>query len=146
MRWQQALEAHASEIVVGVGLFIVSLVASLAAVAIVLVRMPPHHFQASHPQPFWADRPAWQRTLGRIGKNLLGLALVVLGAILSLPGVPGQGLLTMFIGLVLLDFPGKRALERRIIAVPAVFHGANRLRARFGSPPFVLDDEKTKPD
>lgn len=133
---------HASEIALGVGIFVVSLVASLVAVAVVLVRLPPHHFQASHPQPFWADRPPWQRALGRIGKNLLGLSLVVLGLLLSLPGVPGQGLLTMFIGLVLLDFPGKRAVERRIIAVPSVLGGANRLRARFGRPPFVLDEEK----
>jgi hypothetical protein len=41
-------------------------------------------------------------------RNLLGLALVGLGALLSLPAVPGQGLLTIFAGLMLMDLPGKR--------------------------------------
>ena len=41
-----------------------------------------------------------------IGKNILGLFLVALGVVLSLPGVPGQGLLTILLGIMLLDFPG----------------------------------------
>ena len=65
--------------------------------------------------------------------------LVVLGLIMALPGVPGQGLLTALIGLTLLSFPGKRRLERRFVRIPALLRAINRLRARFARPPLELD-------
>lgn len=140
MQFLQSVQIHASEIALGAGLFVSSLFLSVAAAVFVIVRLPAHYFHVKDPEPFWADRPAWQRHLGRIGKNVLGAILVVLGVIMSLPGVPGQGLLTIFIGLVLLDLPGKRALERRFIRVPAILNACNRLRARFEKPPITLDE------
>ena len=68
------------------------------------------------------------------------LFLVLLGGVLSVPGIPGQGLLTVVIGLVLLDFPGKRRLEQSILSRPGLRVRVNRLRARFGREPLVLDD------
>jgi hypothetical protein len=79
------------------------------------------------------------RLLGRTGKNMLGCALVALGIILSLPGVPGQGLLTIFIGLVLLDVPGKRRVELRIVRVRTIRKALNRVRARFGREPLRFE-------
>jgi hypothetical protein len=76
-----------------------------------------------------------------IAKNVLGFILVVVGIMLSLPGVPGQGILTILIGIMLLDFPGKRELERRIVSCPGLFQAINALRRRFGKPPLVLDSE-----
>jgi hypothetical protein len=73
-------------------------------------------------------------------KNVFGLLLLVLGIIMAFPGVPGQGVLTILLGLMLLDFPGKRQLEYRIVSRPKVLRAINRLRARFGRPPMVLDD------
>ena len=61
---------------------------------------------------------------------LAGLAMLVL---------PGQGLLTILIGLMLLDFPGKRRLERRIVARPAILAMLNRMRARRGRDPLRVD-------
>jgi hypothetical protein len=58
---------------------------------------------------------------------------------LSLPGVPGQGILTILLGLIMLDIPGKRPLEARIIKRPTVLSAINRLRARFKKPPLVID-------
>jgi hypothetical protein len=74
-----------------------------------------------------------------VGKNLLGAFLVLLGIVLSLPGVPGQGILTILIGVMLLDFPGKRDLERKLVSRPKVREGIDRLRQRFGKPPLVLE-------
>ncbi len=73
-------------------------------------------------------------------KNLLGLFLVLLGVLLSVPGIPGQGVLTILLGIVLLDFPGKRRLERSMLARPRLRRAVDRLRHRFGRPPFVLDE------
>jgi hypothetical protein len=66
------------------------------------------------------------------------LLLVLLGVALSLPGVPGQGLITILIGVMLLDFPGKRELERKIISRPAVLSNVNKLRNKFSRPPLRL--------
>jgi hypothetical protein len=75
--------------------------------------------------------------VGRLAKNALGLVLIVLGLLLSLPGIPGQGVLTMLIGLILVDVPGKRSLERKVVARPRVLDTMNRLRAWLGRPPLV---------
>jgi len=139
----QSIHLHASEIFLGASIFVGSLVFSVSAAVFVIVRLPAHYFRSKDPEPFWADRPAWQRYLGRIGKNVLGAILVILGILMSLPGVPGQGLLTIFIGLVLLDLPGKRALERRLIRIPAILRACNRLRARFKKPPITLDENES---
>ena len=62
----------------------------------------------------------------------------ILGLVMALPGIPGQGILTMIVGLTMLDFPGKRGLERRLIGRPHILHALNRLRARFGRAPLEM--------
>ena len=74
-----------------------------------------------------------------VGKNLAGAVLVLLGLVMALPGIPGQGILTMIIGFTLLDFPGKRRLERRLIGRPSMLRRINQLRARFQRAPLEMD-------
>jgi hypothetical protein len=59
--------------------------------------------------------------------------------VLSLPGVPGQGVLTILLGVMLLDFPGKRGLELKLVSRPKVLNTINRIRHRFDRPPLLLD-------
>ena len=63
---------------------------------------------------------------------------MLVGLVLAIPGVPGQGLLMMLLGLVLMDIPHKRKWELRLLRLPAVHHGIDRLRARFGKPPLDI--------
>jgi hypothetical protein len=130
--------AHRDQLAWGVLLFLATLAVSLAAVAFLLVKMPPDYLQSPEGTPFWPGRPAWVRIAAKVGKNLLGVMLVTLGVVLSLPGVPGQGLLTILIGVMLVDLPGKRRFERRLLGRPRVLATVNRLRARFRRPPIVL--------
>ena len=74
-----------------------------------------------------------------IAKNIFGIFLIVLGILLSLPGVPGQGILTILLGLIMIDIPGKRPIEARIIKRPTVLAAVNKLRDRYGKPPLELD-------
>ena len=76
--------------------------------------------------------------LAVIGKNMAGGLLVLLGLVMALPGIPGQGVLTMIVGLTMLDFPGKRGLERRLIGRPHILAAINRLRARFDRAPLEM--------
>lgn len=129
------------EIIWGLGLFSFSVALSIALVVIVLVRMPTTYFVGDDPPSLLSTRPRWQQRAAHVGKNILGVLLIALGAVLALPGVPGQGVLTMLIGLTLVDFPGKRRFEQRIMRNPTVHGAANRIRARFGKDPFALDPD-----
>src|SRR5215213_4222251 len=122
-----------------VALSVVTFVVSIAVVTLVLVKLPANYFHSSHDREFLAHRHPILRAAGIFAKNLLGLVLVGAGVVMSLPGVPGQGVLTILLGVMLLDFPGKRALETRIISRPRVNSAVNALRARFGKPPLMLD-------
>jgi hypothetical protein len=48
-------------------------------------------------------------------------------------------LLTILIGIMLLNFPAKRRLERSIVSRPKMLWAINWLRDRFGRTPLVLD-------
>ena len=72
-----------------------------------------------------------------VAKNVVGIVFVVVGLVLLL--LPGQGLLMILIGLLLMDFSGKRRLERRIVARPAILKAMNAMRRRRGHPPLVVD-------
>jgi hypothetical protein len=131
LTWQNAL--------LGVGMFVVSFTVSLALVSFVLVRLPANYFHSSHARQFWVDRHRAVRWSGLVLKNLTGLILIMLGVIMSLPGVPGQGILTILLGLIMLDIPGKRPFETRLVKQPKVLQSINRLRERFDKPPLILD-------
>jgi hypothetical protein len=116
----------------GLAISVALAVGSLAIAALVVVSWAPDRFKIGAPDAFLQTRHAVVRALARVGKNLAGVVLVLLGFVMALPGVPGQGILTMIIGLTLLDFPGKRAFERRLVSRPFILRQLNALRARFG--------------
>jgi len=124
----------------GTGLFLVSVALSCLLIGIVLVILPRTFFLDSHCRDWWVDQHRVVRLAGRLLKNAVGILLIVFGAFLSVPGVPGQGILTILVGLVLVDLPGKRKWERKLLALPRVASVVTRLRKRFGRPPFTLDE------
>lgn len=127
------------QILLGVGLFLGSLALSFGALAIVMVKIPANYFSSHYTRDFMPDSPFLVRWGAVIAKNLFGVFLILLGIVLSLPGVPGQGILTILLGLIMLDIPGKRPLEARIIKRPAVLSAINKLRAKYDKPPLDLD-------
>jgi hypothetical protein len=126
---------------VGIGVAIsgATFCASIAVVTIVLVKLPPDYFHPARAREFWTDRHRAVRWMGVVVKNLTGLLLVFLGIVMSLPGVPGQGVLTILLGIMLLDFPGKRDLEMKIVSRPKVLQTINALRRKFDKPPLLLE-------
>ena len=122
-----------------IGIFLVTFVVSLVLVGMFLVWLPARYFVDREQRHFWIDRHPVIRITGVVLKNVAGLLLILLGLGLSLPGVPGQGLLTMLVGVILLDFPGKQRFERWMLGLPRVLRTVNRLRARYGRDPLVLE-------
>ena len=123
----------------GLLIFVLTFGANLAIVSLVLVKLPATYFKRSHKRKFLATRPPIIRWLAIIGKNLLGVVLVVVGILLSLPGVPGQGILTILLGVMLLDFPGRPRLEHWLVSRPRILRTINKLRHRFSKQALVLD-------
>lgn len=126
-------------VALGVGLFLLSLAFSFLAIAIVMIKIPANYFSSHYVQDFLPGSPWIVRWGAVLAKNLFGLFLVGLGIILSLPGVPGQGILTILLGLIMLDIPGKRPLEAWIIKRPTVLATVNNFRARYKKPPLIMD-------
>ena len=108
------------------------LLVALAGLPRVLARLPEGWFEA----PPERLRVRWRRAPAPTALRVLGGgALVVAGAAMLV--LPGQGLLTLAVGLLLLDLPLTRRLAVRLARRPAVGRALQRLRARAGQPPFT---------
>ena len=124
---------------IGVLVFVVTFVVNLAIVSFILIKLPADYFSNSYQTKFLSGRHPALHAAGIIGKNILGVLLVVVGILLSIPGVPGQGLLTILLGIMLLNFPGRRRLEQKLLSRPGVLKTINRLRLKFDKPALELD-------
>jgi hypothetical protein len=128
-----------SKVLIGAAIFLVSFLANLGIVSLILVKIPDDHFSKSRKTKFWSGPRPWLHAAKVIGKNIGGILLVALGVVLSLPGVPGQGLLTVLLGIMLLDFPGRHRLEQKLLSKPSILNSINKLRGRFGKKPLELN-------
>src|SRR6185369_4234204 len=76
----------------GLGLSVAMFAATLFLIPWVVVRIPSDYLTHNRPPELpWAKSHPALRILLVIGKNLLGVFLILLGILLSLPGVPGPG-------------------------------------------------------
>ena len=131
--WAQAHEAIL--IWAAVATLVLFIVAPLL-VGGLLVLLPSDYFATNHkPLASFSNRPALRMTL-LAGKKLWGGLLIFSGRAMLM--LPGPGWLTIFAGIVLLDFPGKFRLQRRIVEQPKVCNWINRLRRQAGREPLVL--------
>lgn len=108
----------------------VMMVGTIAAVPSIVRRMPADFFV----------RPPPRRSLPwRIARNVLGVALLAAG--IAMLVLPGQGVLTMMVGLAIVDLPVRRRVLVGLLKRRAVRQGLQRLRARVGAPPLVFPPE-----
>jgi len=114
------------------GISVVMFVATLLIIPVLVARIPEDYFVAEqplsvrdqHPLLYWA---------GLVLKNLLGLVFMLAG--IAMLVLPGQGILSILIGISLCNFPGKKRLERKMVSLPKVMDGINWLREKSGKPP-----------
>ena len=71
-----------------------------------------------------------------IFKNLIGYSLI-LGGIMMLV-LPGQGLFTIIIGLMMSNYPCKYSIEKKFIAIPTILKSINWLRRKSNKPPIRI--------
>ena len=119
-------------------IFVLTYGAIVVVLGFLLVRLPSNYFceAASSNQPIGGYQASW--TL-RMAKNLTGAVLIILGGIVSLPGVPGPGLLILLLGIMLADFRRKRRFEQWLVRRPGVLTTINRIRSWFHKTPLFLE-------
>ncbi len=122
---------------------LVMFVATLVLVPMIVVRIPADYFAGDRRERATVIRrhPVLQAVLV-VAKNLLGVVLVALG--LAMLVLPGQGVVTILIGLMLMNFPGKYRLEKWVVSRRPVRRSINWLRVRAGRPKLVLDRPSRK--
>ncbi len=111
-------------------------VVSLVAIPLILIRLPVHYFDEHYPRSWFRNHHPVLRVLLHVMKNVLGGIFLVAGVAMLV--LPGQGILSILIGLSLLEFPGKRRFEAKLVGQPKVFQAINALRKRFDRAPLVV--------
>jgi Putative transmembrane protein (PGPGW) len=121
-------ESHALVLALGVTSGVLC-IASLFGALWALKRLPEDYLL--HDDSLASRSPVAK--FGWVLRNLVGVVLLVAG--IAMLVLPGQGLLTLLAAVSLMDFPGKRRLERRLLSRPRVLEVLNRWRRRVGRPP-----------
>ena len=104
---------------------------SLLTIKRLVALIPSDYFIKKNNSEFRSNYPIfWLVSI--IIKNLVGYTLII-GGILMLV-LPGQGLFTIFVGLMLSNYPGKFYIERKFIAIPSVLRAINWLRKKSNTP------------
>lgn len=130
-------ESHAGVLGLLAGGSMLVLAATCLLIPFMIARLPETYFDNPHHSPL---EHLQHRPVLRIGllflKNAFGLILVLAG--LAMLVLPGQGLLTLFVAMILLDFPGKFTLKRKLIRLTRLRKIINQFRIRHGKAPFIF--------
>lgn len=110
-----------------------------------ILRLPADYFTYRRRHALRATRqhPAVYLLL-TTAKNAVGAILVVAGICLFF--LPGQGIITLIAGLIVMNYPGKFHLERWLVSRPRVLPALNWLRRRYGRDLLLEPDKDPGPD
>ena len=118
---------------------LLGLVVGVLMVPVFVTRIPQDYFSHQHRRRPDSRHPVIRFTFLAL-KNLLGAVLVIAGILMLF--LPGQGLLTLLVGLMIMNYPGKYALECWLIRRPKVLPAINWLRRKYNHPPLLPPEDK----
>jgi len=107
---------------------------SILGISWFVAQIPEDYFLSSKRKPSkWQEQKPILRLAVLFGKNIIGVSLIIGGLLMLF--LPGQGLLTIMTGLLLINYPGKYKLEQKLVAIPSVFSALNWIRVKANKPP-----------
>jgi len=107
---------------------------SILGISWFVAQIPEDYFLSSKRKPSkWQEQKPILRLAVLFGKNIIGVSLIIGGLLMLV--LPGQGLLTILTGLLLINYPGKYKLEQKLVAIPSVFRALNWIRVKANKPP-----------
>ena len=116
---------------------IISFFGSIIIIPKIIINLSSDFF-INGKNPRMDDQNLLIRIVFSLIKNALGFLLFL--CVIIMLFIPGQGLLTMFLGLVLMDIPGKHRLQLYFLRLRAVQKSLNWIRNKNGAPPFIYND------
>ena len=123
------------EVLIGMGISSIFIfLISILGISWFIAQIPEDYFLRSKRQPSkWREQKPILRFVVMFGKNLIGLSLIIGGLLMLV--LPGQGLLTIVTGLLLVNYPGKYKLEQKLSSMPSIFRALNWIRLKANKPP-----------
>lgn len=121
------------------GISLAMFVVSVLLVPVFVQILPEDYFvrRKIRTKPPWVPFPL--HVLYLVAKNIVGIVLIVLG--LAMLVLPGQGLLTLIVGVILTDIPGERQAFLLICRKTPVLRAMNWLREKKGVAPFIMPED-----
>jgi hypothetical protein len=142
--WQTAarvVQLDAGSVTLIASLSLSVFVLGLVLMPVLVARIPANYFVGNH-KPL--ERLGQRSPLLRWGvlllKNALGSVLLVAGVLMLV--LPGQGILTLLVGLTLVDFPGKRKFELWLVRRGPVLRAIAWIRTRAGRAPLLVPSDE----
>jgi len=128
---QATANYHQYFVWVGIVSFVV-FVASLLLTPILLGKIPQDYFV--HTNQHKVEINHLGHLIIVVIRSLVGFVLLIAGIIMLV--TPGQGIISILLGLFLMEFPGKRKLELKLINHEPTFKALNWLRGKANKDPF----------
>ena len=131
------IRIHESLIGYSAGISLITFVLTLIIVPFLVIRMPSDYFiyDRDNLKQFHRQHPLI-RIISLVMKNVFGYVFILAGIAMLM--LPGQGIITILIGITLISFPKKRAIECRIIRINAVGRTINWMRVKAHRDPLIL--------
>ncbi len=127
LQWGQSIDPAILNYLFLLSIF--TLILSLLLVPWLVSRLPEDYFvEKNRKRAAMKETHPLVRIILLIGKNILGGLLFISGIIMLV--FPGQGILTILLGLGIMDFPGKFKLERKIVNLPGILKAMNWIRKK----------------
>lgn len=117
-------------------LSIITFLMSLVLIPFLVARLPQNYFHKSYSFKHSLVRrfTLWE-ALKRLARNLIGIVLLLAG--IAMLFLPGQGLITIIIGIALMDFPYKKHLIYSLTRAKTVQKSLDWLRKKAGKDKFT---------
>ena len=116
---------------------VITIIASYGLIVIGMIKIPADYFSSTYVREINSDKHFSIRWAAFLVKNTVGFLLLIAGIIMIF--TPGPGVPTILLGLIMMDIPGKRPLEAKLINRPMVLSAVNDLRAKYNKPPLIMD-------
>jgi hypothetical protein len=116
------------------GISLVTFLTSLLLIPIIIGRLSADIFSRLEAGRINSPGLSPVRILFLILRNLVAVFLLLSGFIMLF--IPGQGLLTMLIGFLLLSFPGKQKIVLQLVRRPGIRKSLDWVRKKQKVPPF----------
>ena len=107
---------------------------TLIIIPILVIRIPTDYFRRKKQksEPCHKNHYTIICFIGLVLKNLFGIVFILAGTAMLF--LPGQGFITILIGVMMLNFPGKFKLQLRIVQQPTILRTINWMRTKADRP------------